>query len=88
MKKRSLGFITIVLLLGALAGTLIGELIGLVLPAGVVKEFFLTSGELGFGPATLNAVLFSLTLGLTFKINVAGLIGIGVAFYLLRWVLN
>ncbi|MDZ7344697.1 MAG: hypothetical protein ONA90_09335, partial [candidate division KSB1 bacterium] len=70
--KRSLGFVTVVLLLGALAGTLIGELIGLVLPAGVVKEFFLANGALGFGPATLNAVLFSITLGLTLKINVAG----------------
>jgi hypothetical protein len=78
----------LVLLLGALSGTLLGELIGLVMPAGVVKDFFLKSGELGFGPATLNAVLFSVTLGLTLKINVVGLIGIGFAIYLLRWVLN
>jgi hypothetical protein len=86
--KRSLGFIVVVLLLGALTGTLLGELAGFLLPAGVVKEFFLKSGEIGFGPGTLNAVLFSITLGLTLKINVVGLIGIGVAVYLLRWVLN
>jgi hypothetical protein len=86
--KRSLGFVTLVLLLGALLGTLLGELIGFLLPEGVVKDFFLKSGSLGFGPATLNAVLFSITLGLTFKINVVGLIGIGFAIYLLRWVLN
>ncbi|MGH7452776.1 MAG: DUF4321 domain-containing protein [bacterium] len=86
--KRSLGFIVVVLLLGALTGTLLGELAGFLLPAGVVKDFFLKSGEIGFGPSTLNAVLFSITLGLTLKINVVGLIGIGVAVYLLRWVLN
>ncbi|MDZ7290075.1 MAG: DUF4321 domain-containing protein [candidate division KSB1 bacterium] len=86
--KRSLGFIIVVLLLGALAGTLLGELIGLLLPAGVVKEFFLRSGQIALGPGTLNAVLFSITLGLTLKINVVGLIGIGIAAYLLRWVLN
>jgi hypothetical protein len=74
--------------LGAVAGTLLGELLGLLLPEGVVKEFFLKSGELGFGPATLNAILFSITFGLQFKINVVGLIGIGFAVYLLRWVLN
>jgi hypothetical protein len=71
-----------------MTGTLLGELIGLLLPAGVVKDFFLKSGAIGFGPGTLNAVLFTITIGLSFKINVVGLIGIGVAVYLLRWVLN
>ncbi len=87
--KRSLWFITMVLLLGAMLGTLLGDLIGLMLPDGVVKNFF-TSGpqNLGFSPLTLNLALFSVTFGLTFKINVVGVIGIFVAVYLLRWVLN
>ena len=86
--RRSLGFVALVLLLGAVSGTLLGELLGLLLPEGVVKDFFLKSGVLDFGPATLNAVVFGLTLGLKLKINVVGLIGIGFAIYLLRWVLN
>ena len=86
--KQSLGFIVVVLLMGAVMGTLLGELIAFLLPDGVVKDFFLKSGEIGFGPGTLNAVLFTITLGLTLKLNVVGLIGIGVAVYLLRWVLN
>jgi hypothetical protein len=78
-----------VLLMGAMLGTLLGDLIGLTLPDGVVKNFF-TSGpkDLGFSPFTLNLSLFSVTFGLTFKINVVGVIGIFVAVYLLRWVLN
>ena len=86
--RRSLGFVALVLLLGAVSGTLLGELLGLLLPEGVVKDFFLKSGVLDFCPATLNAVVFGLTLGLKLKINVVGLIGICFAIYLLRWVLN
>jgi hypothetical protein len=87
--KRSLWFITIVLILGAMLGTLLGDLIGLTLPDGVVKNFFTTGPQnVGFSPFTLNFVLFSITFGLTFKINVVGVIGIFVAVYLLRWVLN
>jgi hypothetical protein len=86
--KRSLWFIAMVLLLGAIFGTVLGELIGLVLPEGVVKQFFLKGPTLGFDPAKLDLVLFSITLGLAFKVNVVGAIGIFVAVYLLRWVLN
>jgi len=86
--KRSLWFITMVLFLGAILGTLLGQLIGLVLPDGVVKNFFMNGPVLGFDPVKLDLVLFSITLGMTFKVNVVGAIGIFVAVYLLRWVLN
>ena len=80
-----LGKLVLVILLGAMLGTLLGDLIGLVLPDGVVRQFFITSWTLEVGPATLNAVLFSLTLGFTYKINLIGFIGIGIAIYILRW---
>jgi len=86
--RRTLGFIVLILILGAAVGTLLGELIGLVLPEGVVREFFVRSWTLEIGPGTLNASLFSITLGLTFKLNAVGIIGIGFAVYLLRWVLD
>ena len=35
MRKRSFSFIFIIMLLGALAGSAIGEVLGLVLPDGV-----------------------------------------------------
>jgi hypothetical protein len=78
----------LILLIGAMTGTLLGELIAILLPEGVVKEFFLKSGTLAFGPGTLNVVVFSLTLGMTFKINAIGLIGLAFAVYLLKWVFN
>ena len=49
MAKRSIALITITLFVGAMAGTLIGELLGLILPEGVVKDFFLTGVSFNLG---------------------------------------
>jgi hypothetical protein len=83
--KKRIGKIILVILLGAMAGTILGEVIGLVLPDGVVKEFFITHWNLKLDPTTLDVVLFSLTIGFTFKVNLIGFIGIGIAIYILRW---
>ncbi|MFQ5707132.1 MAG: DUF4321 domain-containing protein [bacterium] len=85
MARKPFGHIVLVVILGAMLGTLFGELLALLLPVGVVKEFFLKSAAFGVGPATLDVRLFSLTLGFTIKLNIVGLFGIGVAVYLLRW---
>ncbi|MCG3118614.1 MAG: hypothetical protein ALAOOOJD_00854 [bacterium] len=86
--KRSLWFITMVLFLGAMLGTLLGQVIGLLLPDGVAKQFFFLGPKIGFDPVTLDLLLFSFTFGVKIKLNALGAIGIGVAVYLLRWVLN
>ncbi len=73
------------LTLGAIMGTLVGEILGFILPEGVVKQFFLLSKTLSVGPGTLNIIMLQLTLGLSITLNVISLIGIAVAYYLLRW---
>ena len=73
------------LTLGAVVGTLVGEILGFILPEGVVKQFFLLSKTLSVGPGTLNIIMLQLTLGLSITLNVISLIGIAIAYYLLRW---
>ncbi|MFQ5677673.1 MAG: DUF4321 domain-containing protein [bacterium] len=85
MARKPIGHILLVIVLGAMIGTLLGELVGLIIPAGVVKEFFLKSASFGLGPATLDIKLLSITAGFTIKLNIVGLLGIGVAVYLFRW---
>lgn len=85
LQKRSLGFILIIIFIGALIGTALGEILGLLLPQGVVREFFLRSANPIFGPATLNLGLFTITFGFSFKFNIIGIIGVIVAAYILRW---
>ena len=83
--RKTIGKLVLVILLGALVGTLLGELLGLVLPDGVVKQFFTEAWMLSLGPGELNAILFSITFGFKLKINIVGVLGIGIAVYILRW---
>ncbi|MFQ5629251.1 MAG: DUF4321 domain-containing protein [bacterium] len=83
--RKRFGKIVLIILLGAMAGTLLGQLIALALPDGVVKQFFIEDWTLELGPTTLNVILFSITIGFTYKVNLIGFIGIGIAIYILRW---
>ncbi|NOZ55421.1 MAG: DUF4321 domain-containing protein [Calditrichaeota bacterium] len=85
MRRYSVGFLALVLFLGAVVGSALGELIGSLLPTGVVHDFFLKSVTAGFGPATLDALVFSITLGVSFRLNVVGIVGILLVAYVLRW---
>ncbi|NOY78889.1 MAG: DUF4321 domain-containing protein [Calditrichaeota bacterium] len=84
-RRKSIGYLFLILFLGALIGSALGEVIGLILPPGVVREFFLRSAVGGIAPATLNASLFTITLGFSFKLNVIGIIGVAIAAYIVRW---
>ncbi len=84
-RSRSLGLLFLWLLVGAVLGSLLGDLVALVLPAGVVRQFFLTSTRIGLGPVTLDLAVTSLTLGFSLTINVLGIAGILFAGYYFRW---
>ena len=86
MRKKSAAFIIFIIIIGALIGTALGEVIGILIPAGVVQDFFLKSASASVGPATLNIILFTITLGFSFKLNITGVIGILIAAYALRWI--
>ena len=85
MRKRSLGILILFLFLGAIIGSALGELIALLIPEGVVKQFFIRSATIGFDPVTLNLGFINFTLGFKFILNVIGVVGIVFAAYLLRW---
>ena len=86
MRKKSAAFIVFIVILGALIGTALGEVIGILIPAGVVQDFFLKSASASIGPATLDIILFTITMGFSFKLNITGVIGVLIAAYALRWV--
>ena len=84
-KNKPIAVVTSVLVLGAILGTLVGEILGFVLPEGVVKQFFLLSKTISIGPGTVDLIMFRFTFGFSITLNVISLIGIGVAYYILRW---
>ena len=84
-KKHTTGWILLTVIVGAIMGSVMGQVIAFVLPDGVVKEFFLRSIVLGFSPTTIDLALFTFTLGLSFQLNIIGVIGIILAVNLFRW---
>ena len=86
MRKKSFAYFILAIVVGALIGTVLGEIIAFVIPDGVVKDFFLKSATASLGPGTLNIIVMSFTLGFSIKLNITGVIGILVAAYAFRWI--
>ena len=93
MKKRKLHFIVLSLFVGAIFGGVDGNIFSLVLPESVVKDFFLTSITFDLGGLVNNDIgvfiidlkVIVLKLGLSMSFNFTSVIGIAVAYYILRY---
>jgi hypothetical protein len=85
IRKKSLGWIFLILLFGIFIGSDLGEVLAYILPAGVVKDFFLRAAQFSLGPATLNLIVVTFTIGFSFKLNIISVLGVGITAYLLRW---
>ena len=84
-EKRNLLFVFLVLFVGSAAGTSLSSFVGFTFPDGVVRDFFLNSKPLGWDPFTLNLQIITLTTGFTIDISVTSIIGMGSAWYFLRY---
>jgi len=84
-KNRSLIMVIGVLVLGAILGSLVGEVLKMAVPDGVVKEVFLTSVDLTVGPGVLDMIVFSVTIGFKLSINLVAILGMVGAYYVLRF---
>jgi len=86
--KRNIAFIFLVFFIGIITSLILSQLIGGILPDGVVKEFFLTSRSIGWGIQPNNWIdLFVIRFktGLFIDINVASFLGMVIAWYFLRY---
>lgn len=85
MKSKEITFIVIVLILAAVIGGLIGEIVGSFLPEGAVKTLFEKSRDFGLETFTLNFHNISLTFGLMIKINFVSILMIILVIAYFRW---
>ena len=93
MRKRSISLIIRGLFIGAAIGGVLGNLMGWLLPEGVVKDFFLTSINFDLGGLVNNETgvliidlkVIVLKFGLSMSFNFTSVIGIAVAYYILRY---
>ncbi len=89
MKKSEVIFLTVALILAAVIGGLIGEVVGSFIPEGAVKTLFEKSiDNIGIHPFHINVYAIDFTFGLLIKINfVSVLLVIGVLIYYRWWYL-
>ncbi|MGE5591814.1 MAG: DUF4321 domain-containing protein [Bacillota bacterium] len=80
MQPGTWGYTIFVLILGAVAGTLIGQ----VASAYGVKFLGQSIANIGLDPATLDLRAFALTVGFSLKMNLMGLIGLLAGFVYVR----
>tara|TARA_S200000501_G_scaffold353209_1_gene372796 strand:+ start:48086 stop:48373 length:288 start_codon:yes stop_codon:yes gene_type:complete len=93
MSKRNVSLILVGLFVGAAIGGVLGNLFAWILPQGVVKDFFLTSVSLDIGGLAGNDIgviildlkILTLKFGLAVNFNFTSVIGIGTAYYILRY---
>ena len=87
-QKRSISFIFLILFIGIVTSSILSQLIGGILPEGVVREFFLTTRSIGWGIQPDNWVdLFVVRFktGMFLDISVVSLLGMIIAWYFLRY---
>jgi len=88
MKKRSLFFIFLILIIGMLLGTIMSLIIGSILPEGTVKDFFILTKSIGWGANENNWVelgFLRFKTGLYIDVSVLSSIGILISWYILRY---
>ena len=83
--KRRIGMVALVFLLGVVLGSVVGELIGLLLPDdNVIRELFVSGKVLRVGPLHLDLIVLTFALEFSLKVNLVSVLGIIVVAFLLR----
>jgi hypothetical protein len=83
--SRGLGLIVLIVIAGLVVGSLLGELVASVLPAGTIQDLLTRGPQIGLTPpATLDLRFVALTFGMMLKVNVVGILGVVLAALALR----
>jgi hypothetical protein len=85
LKPREVTFLLVSLVLAAVVGGLIGDIIGSFLPEGAVKTLFEKAVSIGFRPLTVELYAVSFTVGLMVTINFVSILFLIMVLLYFRW---
>jgi hypothetical protein len=85
-RRRSLAVVALILFLGIVVGTVLGEVVGLLLPQDkVIRKVFVNTTDFHLGPVHIDLVVFSFTFGFSLRVNLMSALGVFVVSFLLKW---
>jgi len=83
--KKSGRYLLLFIFIGGLLGSILGEILQIVSPQGLVRNIFAEALSLGLDPpVTVNLVLLTFTLGFLLKINLLSVLGMLLGAYLYK----
>jgi hypothetical protein len=85
LKAREVTFLLVSLVLAAVVGGLVGEIIGSFLPDGAVKTLFERAISIGFRPLTVDLYAINFTVGLMVTINFVSILFLIMVLLYFRW---
>ena len=88
MQRKHLFFILLILFMGCILGTALSMFVSLIIPDGVVKDFFILSKSFGFGHNANNWLILGplrFKIGLFFDVSILSILGIFISWYILRY---
>jgi hypothetical protein len=77
-------YLALIVVTGALLGSVLGTFLGNYFPAGNVHDLFATNVTAGLPPTTLDLRLIEFTFGVVLKLNFTSFLGIIVSAVLFR----
>ena len=84
--KRTVKFLFLILFFGIIMGSVMHNVIGLILPAELtVTRFFTESIEIGWEPLSIDLGIINFTTGFLLELSVCSIIGLFVSWYFLRY---
>lgn len=94
MRGRELTFLVVGIVMAAVAGALVGDIVGSFLPEGTIKTLFEKSIEIGVGrsvgmqqvePLSINLYALTFVLGFTVRINFVSVLFVLLLLIYFRW---
>ena len=90
MGRRSLGILIVAIFIGILAGNVVGQVLavifdGLGLENNVAEKVLIESYVYELDPIKINLIVMTLTFGFSLNFNVLSFLGIGIAWYYVKY---
>lgn len=90
MGRKSLGILIVAIVIGILAGNVVGQILavifdGLGLENNVLEKVLIESYVYKLNPIEINLIVMTLTLGFSLNFNVLSFLGIGIAWYYVKY---